>query len=236
MGRAYAVRKASIEKTGAKKGKLYSTYSKEIYQAAKNGGTDEVSNYELRKLLERAKKDQVPNDIIKRAIDKVKSGALETYTTVKYELFGPYQVTVILECLTDNVNRTLGDLRTVLNKTGFKMGNVGSVSYNYSHLSVLGFKNIDELEVLDTLVNNNIEVDDIETEEDTVYVYSNPTLHNNVKEVLENNYTDINFETDEISYIPNETVTLTKEQTEEVNKALTMLEDIDDVDKLYHNI
>ena len=78
MGRAYEVRKASIQKTGAAKGKIYSTYAKEIYQAAKNGGVEVESNATLKRLIERAKKEQVPQDIIKRAIDKVNSGALES--------------------------------------------------------------------------------------------------------------------------------------------------------------
>ena len=74
MGRAYEVRKASIQKTGAARGKVYSLYAKEIYQAAKNGGTEVTSNANLKRLIERAKKEQVPSDIIKRAIDKVNSG------------------------------------------------------------------------------------------------------------------------------------------------------------------
>ena len=84
MGRAYEVRKASIQKTGAAKAKLYSMYAREIYQAAKNGGTEEASNAVLKRLVERAKKEQVPSDIIKRAIDKVNSGVDESYTSARY--------------------------------------------------------------------------------------------------------------------------------------------------------
>ncbi|MCI8445124.1 MAG: YebC/PmpR family DNA-binding transcriptional regulator, partial [Bacilli bacterium] len=100
MGRAYEVRKASIQKTGAAKSKLYSMYAREIYQAAKTGGTEPESNASLKRLMERAKKEQVPADIIKRAIDKVNSGVDESYAKATYELFGPGGSTVIVDCLT----------------------------------------------------------------------------------------------------------------------------------------
>ena len=89
MGRAYEVRKASIQKTGAAKAKLYSMYAREIYDIAKKGGTDPSSNASLKRIMERAKKEQVPADIIKRAIDKVNSGVDENYISCRYEGFGP---------------------------------------------------------------------------------------------------------------------------------------------------
>ena len=143
MGRAYEVRKASIQKTGAARGKIYSTYAKEIYQAAKNGGTEMESNSALKRLVERAKKEQVPADIIKRAIDKVNSGVDESYIKNTYEMFGPAGSTLIVECLTDNVNRSVSDLRAVVNKCHVKMGNMGSVSYNYDNLCIVSFKGLD---------------------------------------------------------------------------------------------
>ena len=107
MGRAYEVRKASIQKTGAARGKIYSMYAKEIYKEEKNGGTSLEANASLKRLVERAKKEQVPSDIIKRAIDKVNSGVDESYIKNTYELFGPAGSTLIVECLTDNVNRSV---------------------------------------------------------------------------------------------------------------------------------
>src|SRR5574344_27026 len=116
MGRAFSVREASIKKNGAARGKLYSMYSKEIYQAGKNGGTDIKANYVLRRLVEKAKADQVPNDIINRAIDRVNSGADETYVSARYEMFGPAGSTIVVDCLTDNINRTVSAMRSVTNK------------------------------------------------------------------------------------------------------------------------
>ena len=144
MGRAYEVRKASIQKTGAAKGKIYSMYAKEIYLAAKQGGTELESNASLKRLVDRAKKEQVPGDIIKRAIDKVNSGADESYVKNTYEMFGPAGSTLIVECLTDNVNRSVSDLRAVVNKTHIKMGAMGSVSYMYDNNCVVSFKGLDE--------------------------------------------------------------------------------------------
>ena len=137
MGRAFEVRKASIMKNGAARGKIYSMYAREIYQAAKNGGTNLESNYILRRLVDKAKTEQVPSDIIKRAIDKVNSGADETYQQARYELFGPAGSTLIVDCLTDNVNRTVSSLRAVVNKAHAKMGAMGSVSYQYEHLCIV---------------------------------------------------------------------------------------------------
>ena len=105
MGRAYEVRKAAIQKNGAAKAKIYSNFAKEIYIAAKSGGTNLEANDKLKSLVEKAKKNQVPSDIINRAIDKVNAGVDENYQSLRYEGFGPGASTVIVDCLTDNVNR-----------------------------------------------------------------------------------------------------------------------------------
>ena len=117
MGRAYEVRKASIQKDGASKGKLYTTFAKEIYLIAKNNPEIE-SNIELKRLVEKAKKMQVPQDIIKRAIDKAKGGSKDDYKRILYEGFGPGASTFIVNTLTDNVNRTVGEVRAAFNKYG----------------------------------------------------------------------------------------------------------------------
>ena len=170
MGRAYEVRKASIQKTGAAKAKLYSMYAREIYQAARNGGVEFEGNPTLKRLVEKAKKEQVPNDIINRAIDKVNSGADETYTSANYEIFGPAGSTAIVSCLTDNVNRSVSSVRAVINKCHVKMGNQGSVSYMYDHLCLVSFKGLSEEEALDALLEASVDVVDIETDNDEVVV------------------------------------------------------------------
>lgn len=236
MGRAYEVRKASIQKTGAAKGKIYSMYAKEIYLAAKNGGSEIESNASLKRLIERAKKEQVPSDIIKRAIDKVNSGADESYQETIYELFGPTGSTLLITCLTDNLNRTVSDLRTVINKTHIKMGAMGSVNYMYDHLAIVSFKGLDEEQTMDALIMADVDVDDIEIHNDVMVVYGQPTDLFKIKEAITTANSNITFENDEIAYIPKETIELSGEDLEVFNKALSMFEDVEDVQNVYHNV
>lgn len=236
MGRAYEVRKASIQKTGAAKAKLYSMYAREIYQAAKTGGVETESNATLKRLVEKAKREQVPMDIIKRAIDKVNSGADESYTNVKYELFGPAGSTIIVDCLTDNLNRSVSNIRAVLNKTGVKMGAQGSVTYMYDNLCAVGFKGLTEEQVLDCMIENDIEVSDIETEDDMITVYGDPTDLFRIKEAISSLDNKIEFELDEIALFPKETITLAGEDLETFNRLLTLLDDVEDVQHVYHNV
>jgi len=236
MGRAYEVRKASIQKTGAVKAKLYSMYAKEIYQAVKNGGTEVASNAVLKRLIERAKQDQVPSDIIKRAIDKVNSGVDENYVSVRYELFGPGGSTLIVDCLTDNVNRTLSYIRPALNKNNGKMGVSGSVSYTYDHLCVVGVKNLDEESALNVLIENDIDIDDIEVEEGCTMVYGHPQDLYRIKEAINVIMPNVEFEVDEISMFPQTKIVLEGSDLESFNKMLIILEEIEDVQNIYHNV
>lgn len=235
MGRAYEVRKASIQKTGAARGKIYSMYAKEIYLAAKNGGTSMEANASLKRLVDRAKKEQVPSDIIKRAIDKVNSGVDDSYTNATYEMFGPAGSTLIVDCLTDNLNRSVSDLRVVVNKCHIKMGSVGSVSYNYDNLCIVGFKGINEEDALNVLIENDIDIDDIETQNDMVVIYGEPQDLFKIKDAILS-IKNVEFEIDEISKLPKEKVTLQGEDLETFNKVLAMLDDVEDVNQVYHNV
>lgn len=235
MGRAYEVRKASIQKTGAAKAKLYSMYAREIYQAAKTGGIEIESNQALKRLVERAKKEQVPSDIINRAIDKVSSGVDESYTGVSYELFGPAGSTLIAECLTDNVNRSVSSIRAAVNKCHVKMGAKGSVSYMYDHLCIVSFKGMTEEEVIDVLIENDIDVNDIEEENDEIIIYGTPSDLFKIKEAI-SHYKEVSFDMDEIVMLPKEKVSLSGEDLDVFNKLVSMLEDIEDVQHVYHNV
>ena len=235
MGRAYEVRKASIQKTGAARGKIYTTFAKEIYLAAKQGGTELESNASLKRLVERAKKEQVPGDIIKRAIDKVNSGADESYIKNTYEMFGPGGSTLIVECLTDNVNRSVSDLRAVVNKTHIKMGAMGSVSYMYDNNCVVSFKGLEEDAVMEALIMADIDAD-IEMQDDAVVVYGEPQDLFKIKDAIKSVKDDVNFDVDEITLIPKDTITLTGDDKEVFDKLLTMLDDVEDVQNVYHNV
>ncbi len=236
MGRAYEVRKASIQKTGAAKAKLYSMYAREIYQAAKTGGIELESNAALKRLVERAKKEQVPGDIIKRAIDKVNSGVDETYTQTNYELFGPAGSTLIVACLTDNVNRSVSSVRAAVNKCHVKLGTQGSVSYMYDHLCVVSFKGLNEEETMEALLDGESDFIDIEIEDGETVVYGKPNDLFSIKEAINKKVKDVEFDMDEITYIAKDKVILTGEDKETFEKLVTMLDNIEDVQHVYHNV
>lgn len=237
MGRAYEVRKASIQKTGAAKAKVYSMYAREIYQAAKTGGTSPDSNMALKRLMEKAKKEQVPSDIIKRAIDKVNSGANESYEAATYELFGPAGSTLIVNCLTDNINRTLSNIRTVVNKCHVKLGAMGSVAYQYDHLCIVGFKGLDEEQTLDALISAVIDADDIEIDDGLTMVYGNPKDLHDIKKAIDSLIPNIEFEIDETTWMAKEKLIIENvEEKELFEKLVSMLEDIEDIQNVYHNV
>ena len=233
MGRAYEVRKASIQKTGAVKARLYSNYAKEIYLAAKNGGTNIEANLTLRRLVEKAKQDQVPGDLVKRAIDKVTSGSSESYDPVRYEVFGPGGSLVIIDCLTDNVNRTLSDIRPAINKTGSKIGAMGSVSYMYDHLSIITVNTANQESVLEHVLESELELIDIEDNDDKVVVYGNPKDLYQLKEAIATKFEVEHFE---ISMLPKEQISLSGDEKEAFLRLITMLEEVEDVQHIYHNV
>ncbi len=227
---------ASKAKTGAQKAKVYSSYAKEIYQVAKNGGTDPDGNLNLRHLIEKAKKEQVPADVIKRAIDKVNSGVDESYTSVRYEGFASGGATIMVDCLTDNVNRTVSLVRNAFTKSKGKMGVSGCVSHMYEHLAVLSVNNITEDEVLEALLSDGVDAKDVYTEDENVNIYGDPSDLYKIKDAILKYKKDANFLVDEVTYLPNEMVTLDGEDKENFNKLLTMLDDVEDVQKVYHNV
>ena len=203
MGRAHEVRKVAMAKTAAKKAKLYSRYGKEIYLAAKAGGPEPDGNLALRRLIEKAKKEQVPADVIKRAIDKVKSGVTENYEEKVFEGYANGGATLIVKCLTDNINRTISSVRPAFTKSKAKLGNEGSVSYLYDVISVVAFKGLDEETVLDALVMAEVDAQDIVSEEDgTIKIIGEPTDLYKIKEAIEGIKSDIEFEIDEIQTLP----------------------------------
>ncbi len=227
---------ASKAKTGAQKAKVYSSYAKEIYQVAKQGGTDPNGNLSLRHLIEKAKKEQVPADVIKRAIDKVNSGADESYTSVRYEGFASGGATVMVDCLTDNVNRTVSMVRNAFTKSKGKMGVSGCVSHMYEHLSVVIVKGMSEDEALEALIMGEVDAKQIEAEEGNVSIYGDPSDLYKIKDAIINAKADAEFIVDEVTMLPNEMVSLEGEDKENFDKLLTMLDDVEDVQKVYHNV
>ncbi len=236
MGRAYEVRKASIEATGAARGKIYTTFAKEIYLVAKKGTPDPESNIALKRLIEKAKKQQVPSDIINRALDKAKGVGAEEYNEVVYEGFGPGASTFIIKCLTDNVNRTVGMVRAAFNKVNKSLGVTNSVTYNYDHLGVLSFKGNNEESIFEALLNAGIEPIDFEAEEGIITISVHPKDMNPMKDVLEKVIPNIDYEVDEVGMFAKDKVVLEGEDKEVYDKLYKLLDDIDDVTRIYTNV
>ncbi|HHO59073.1 MAG TPA: YebC/PmpR family DNA-binding transcriptional regulator [Thiotrichales bacterium] len=235
MGRAYQNRKESMAKTSDMKAKVYSRYGREIYVCAKNGGLDPDANLALRRLIEKAKKDQVPAHVIKNALDKAKGGAGEDFALARYEGFGPGNCMVIIDCLTDNNNRTFGDVRLCFTKTKTKIGAQGTVSHMFDHCAVLEFKGDDEELVLDALMGADVDVNDIELEDGLITVLTPDTELFKAKKALTEAIPDIEFETDEITFIPQSDTIISGDDVEMFEKFMTMLNDCDDVQHIYHN-
>lgn len=235
FGRAYEVRKASIQKTGAMKAKLYSSFAKEIYLAAK-GNPEIESNVALKRVCEKAKKQQVPSDIINRAIEKAKGGASADYKEVVYEGFGPGASTLIINTLTDNVNRTVAFVREAFNKVHKSLGVTNSVSYNYDHLAIVSFTSDKEEEILDAIIMAGIDPIDFEAEEGIITISVNPSDRNKLKDAIESILPNVDYEYDEVGMYAKDKVTLEQEDLETFEKLLSMLENIEDVTEIYHNV
>lgn len=237
MGRAFEVRKASMQKTAAAKAKVYSRYGKEIYIAAKAGVPDPEMNVGLKRIIDKAKANQVPADVIKRAIDKAKGGTGESYEEVRYEGFGPNSSTVIVDCLTDNVNRTYSEVRNCFTKSKSKLGVSGSVAHLYDHLGVLAFEFTDEEKMLDILITADCNVTELEVEDDLMTVYVEPTDLYKAKEAIEAELGEVKFEMLEITMLPHDYVTLTDDEDKQMfERLMNMLDEIDDVQQVYHNV
>lgn len=236
MGRAHEVRKVAMAKTAAVKSKLYAKYGKEIFMAARNGVPDPDLNVNLKRIIQKAKKEQVSADIIKRAIDKAKGGSDDNYIPARYEGFGPGNSIFVVECLTDNVNRTIAEVRNCFTKTGGKLGISGSVLHQFNHQAVFTVKGLSEEEVLELLVLNDLDADEIEADGEEVTVLSDATNYNLIKTAFLEQYPDMEFETDEIMWMAMMDTTLSEEEQEKFERLMNMLNELDDVQEIYHNV
>lgn len=235
MGRSFENRKASMAKTQGAKTKVYSKYGKELYVCAKNGGPDPDGNLSLRRLIEKAKKDQVPAHVIDRALDKAKGGGGEDYVPARYEGYGPGGTSVIVDCLTDNNNRTIKDVRQAFTKTNAKIGVSGAVSHMFDHVAIFTFKHDDEDSIYELLLDADVDVSEIESEGDMITVYAPHTEFFKAKTALTDSIEGITFEVEEITFEPQTTVKVEGDDVALFEKFMGMLNDSDDVQEIYHN-
>ena len=215
--------------------RIYAKFGREIYVAAKQGEPDPDLNQALKFVLERAKTYNVPKHIIDRAIEKAKGGSDENYDELRYEGFGPSGSMIIVDALTNNVNRTASEVRAAFGKNGGNMGVSGSVSYMFDSTAVIGLEGKSSDEVLEILMEADVEVRDILDEEDQVIIYAEPEQFRAVQDALkEAGITE--FTVAELTMLPQSEVTLSGDALAQFEKLIDALEDLDDVQQVYHNV
>ena len=235
MGRAYQNRKLSMAKTSDANAKVYSKYGREIYVCAKSGGTDPTGNLALRSLISKAKKDQVPTHVIEKSISKAQGGGGEDFSPARYEGYGPGGRMVIVECLTDNPNRTFGDVRQCFTKTKSNIGTQGTVLHMFDHSAILVFDGDDDEAILEALLMADVDVTDVEQEDGKITVFVPPTEYGKTKQALAESLGDIDYDVDEIQFLPQNTLPLNEDDAIMFDKFLDMLNDLDDVQNIYHD-
>jgi len=235
MGRSFENRKASIFKTSAQKSKLYAKYGKQIYVVAKNGVPEPDANPALRNLIEKAKRDQVPTHVIEKAIEKAKGGGGEDFASARYEGYGPGGCSVIVDCLTDNPNRTITDVRNCFTKTASKLGSTGAVSHLFDHMTILSFKGQDEETVLEAMLDAGIDVDEIECHDSQLTIFAPAGEFYKAKSAVLSAFPGTEFDVQETAFLPQATTTLHPDDVPLFEKFIQMLNDCDDVQDVYHN-
>lgn len=220
----------------AARGKVFQKLAKEIYVAAKSGTPDPEQNASLRMVVEKAKAANMPKDNIQKAIDKATgSNNGEEYDAIRYEGYGPNGIAVMVDCLTDNRNRTASLVRAAFTKRGGNLGTDGSVSYLFNRRGVIVIPNtVDEDEAMMMALDNGAL--DFITNDDSYEIYTEPDNFLTVKEALEGlGVTE--FLTSEITFVPQNEIELDDEEAKEKFYAMIdVLEDIDDVQEVYHNL
>lgn len=225
-------KKAEKEKQASR---VNAKFGIEIYMAAKAGAPDPVANQKLHFAIERAKMNSVPRHVIERAIEKAKGSADENYSELRYEGFGPNGSMIVVDAVTNNVNRTAADVRAAFGKNGGNMGVTGSVAYMFDSTSIIGLAKGDADEILELLMEADIDVRDVVQEDEQVVIYGEPNDFSAIQETLKaNGYEE--FTAAEIAMIPQNEVTLEADDLEKFEKLIDVLEDNEDVQNVYHNV
>lgn len=235
MGRKWNNIKDKKASKDANTSRIYAKFGVEIYVAAKQGEPNPEANQALKFVLERAKTYNVPKHIIDRAIDKAKGGSEENYSELRYEGFGPNGSMVIVDALTNNVNRTASDVRAAFGKNGGNMGVSGSVAYMFDATAVIGLEGKTSDEVLEILMEADVDVRDILEEDEAVIIYAEPDQFYAVQESLKAAGVS-EFTVAELTMLAQNEVTLPEDGQAKFEKMIDALEDLDDVQRIYHNV
>ena len=218
----------------AERSKIFQKLAKELYVAAKSGDPDPTNNAQLRMVIEKAKASNMPKSNIEYAIAKaMNKNNSENYEEVRYEGYGPAGIAIMVDCLTDNKNRTASFVRSTFTKKNGNLGTDGSVSYMFKRKGLIVLENVyEEDKFLEDVLN--LQVLDVLYEEDII-IYTKPEDFIKIKEELENMGYD-KFITSEVTFIPDNYIKLNEEEEEKALSLIETLEDIDDVQNVYHNL
>lgn len=235
MGRAFEYRRAAKEKRWGHMSRIFPKLSRSITMAAKEGGPDPDMNAKLRTAIQNAKAQNMPKDNIDAAIKRAAGKDASDYTEVNYEGKGPHGVLIFVECATDNTTRTVANVKSYFNKSGGSLVPTGSLEFMFARKAVFQFEafegmDLEELEL--ELIDAGLE--EIEQNEDTVYVYGDYTSFGTLSTALEEMKIDVKKAT--LQRIPTTPVEFSEEQLEEIEKLLDKIEEDDDVQQVFTNI
>ena len=219
----------------AERGKIFQKLAKEIYVAAKSGDADPNNNSQLRMVIEKAKAENMPKTNIENAINKAKNkGSGENYESLRYEGYGPGGMAIMIDCLTDNKNRTASFVRSTLTKRGGNLGTDGSVSYLFKRRGIIVLdKSYDEDKLMEDVLE--LDIEDFVTNEEDYTIYTSPESFIETKDSLDKLGYE-NYIVSEVSYIPDNYIELSEEQKDKAISLIESLEDIEDVQDVYHNL
>ncbi|PIC64531.1 YebC/PmpR family DNA-binding transcriptional regulator [Sporosarcina sp. P13] len=235
MGRKWNNIKEKKASKDANTSRIYAKFGREIYVAAKSGDPSPESNQALKIVLERAKTYSVPKAIIDRAIEKAKGGGEENFDELRYEGFGVNGSMVIVDALTNNVNRTASEVRAAFGKNGGNMGVSGSVAYMFDPAAIIGIEGKTADDVLELMLEADVDVRDIEEHDEQVLVYAEPSQFHEVQEAFRQvGITD--FTVAELTMLAQNEISLDEEAQEQFEKMIDALEDLEDVQQVHHNV
>ena len=219
----------------SERSKVFQKLAKELMVAAKSGDPNPENNPSLRMVVEKAKAENMPKANIESAINKAKNqGVGENYEQIRYEGYGPGGIAIMIDCLTDNKNRTAGFVRSTLTKRGGNLGTDGSVSYLFERKGIIVLDKVyEEDKLMEDILDLNIL--DFIVDEDSFIIYTEPNNFIEVKDSLEEKGYN-SFLVSEVTFIPNNYISLDEEMTEKVNNLIDALNDLDDVQSVYHNL
>lgn len=219
----------------AERSKIFQKLAKELYVAAKSGDPNPDNNSSLRMVVEKAKAENMPKANIESAINKAKNKSSdENFESVRYEGYGPNGIAIMIDCLTDNKNRTAGFVRSTLTKRGGNLGTDGSVSYLFERKGVIVLEKVyDEDKLMEDVLS--LDILDFISDEDSYIIYTDSNSFIEVKDALVNEGYD-KFIVSEVTFVPNSYISLDEEGYEKVNALIDALNDLDDVQAVYSNL